>query len=151
MCRPNSTKAHREPRAAVPCALPCSPTTTAHLDVSSFVLVRIAAVNDHTLLNEACKLPSQDRHNLKRKKKKSTLIVLRAFLITEVKNASLSPEHVPFLSQCTLNLDASHRQCGTNNPRKQTAFSREHSSREPHTQHPAVSFRTRCIDKDFSS
>lgn len=51
-------------------ALLCSPTTAAYLDVSSFVLVWIATVNDHTLLNEACKLSSQDRHNLQKANKK---------------------------------------------------------------------------------
>lgn len=34
----------------------------------------------------------------------------------------LSPEYIPFLSRCILNLDVSHRQCGINNPMRQTAF-----------------------------
>lgn len=118
-------------------------TGPTYLDVSSFILIWVSAINYHTFLDEVCKLPSQHRHNLKKKEEKNKNIELhkppRVQVFQDVftggsKTRSfflLSLEHLPFLSQYISSLDVSHRQCGINNSVRQTAFKWENSKCRP--------------------
>lgn len=93
-----------------------------YLDVSSFVLIWVSTINYHAFLDEACKLPSQHRHNLE--KKKSSVVSTCFYIIPHPPSKEfflLSLGHIPFLSQYILSLDVSHRQYGINNPVRQTA------------------------------